>query len=71
MFDGVDRLVVRCSPASWVFARGIGSAVVDARGTDLTEVVLDVSRMDAPWCRVTIVDMAGRRAWSNPIERSA
>jgi hypothetical protein len=68
-FDGADRLVVRCSSASWVFARGIGSSVVEAKGTNLTEVVLDISRLDTPWCRITVIDREGRRAWSNPIER--
>jgi len=63
------RLVVRSSPASWVFVRGLGSAVVESKGADLTEVALDTSGLDAPWCRVTVVDREGRRAWSNPIRR--
>ena len=68
-FDPTGKVVVRCSPATWVFARGIGSAVVEVRGADLSEVVLDVSGLDAPWLRVTVADRAGGRAWSNPIHR--
>jgi hypothetical protein len=63
------RLLVSCSPATWVFARGIGSAVVEAKGANLTNVALETSGLDAPWCRVTVVDREGRRAWSNPIVR--
>ena len=66
-----DRLVVRCSPASWVFARGNGAATVEAKGTGLAEAVLDLSGLDASWVRVTVIDGDGRRAWSNPIERVA
>lgn len=67
--DRTGRLVVSCSPATWVFARGNGSPVVEAKGANLTEVVLDTSDLDASWCRVTVMDREGRRAWSNPIER--
>lgn len=67
--DDSGRLVVSCSPAAWIFARGNGSAVVEAKGVNLTGAVLDTSGLDAPWCRVTVMDREGRRAWSNPIER--
>lgn len=67
--DRSGRLVVSCSPATWVFARGIGSAVVQVKGANLVEAILDASGLDAPWFRVTVVDREGRRAWSNPIGR--
>lgn len=66
--DRDDRhLVVRCSPAERVFVTGKGSAATAVRGDDLIEARLDIGAVRSPYCRVTVRDRCGRRAWSNPI----
>jgi len=61
------RAVVRCSPADWVFATGKGPASVAAQGHGLMEVELDLGRFSSPYCRITVRDAQGGRAWTNPI----
>ncbi|MFC3614085.1 CehA/McbA family metallohydrolase [Lutimaribacter marinistellae] len=62
------RMRVECSAVETVSVQGAGSAAVSATGHSLTGVELDLSRLAAsPWCRVSVRDAAGRRAWSNPI----
>ncbi|HEU0223254.1 MAG TPA: CehA/McbA family metallohydrolase [Paracoccaceae bacterium] len=61
---------VACSPSRTVIVQGRGSAAVAQHGHSMTRARLSLDRLAAsPWCRVTIVDAAGRRAWSNPIWR--
>ena len=69
--DDHGRLRIRSSPADWIFATGEGAQTADARGTNLTDVVLDISGFGSPWLRVTVRDTTGHFAWSNPIWRSA
>ncbi|MEY8842881.1 CehA/McbA family metallohydrolase [Cribrihabitans sp. XS_ASV171] len=62
------RMRVACSAVESVSVQGAGCAAVSVSGRSLTAVELDLSRLAAsPWCRVTVRDAAGRRAWSNPI----
>ncbi len=62
------ELVVECSAASAVIVQARGSAAKAIHGHSMTRATLS---FDPPagleWCRVTVVDRAGRRAWSNPI----
>jgi predicted metal-dependent phosphoesterase TrpH len=60
------EVVVRCSPADWVFVTGKGPASVAAGGHGLTEVSLDISKFKSDYGRVTVRDALGGRAWSNP-----
>ena len=61
---------VECSPVSTVIVQGHGSRTVTVHGEQLTRASLDLDRVaHSPWLRVTIVDAAGKRAWTNPVWR--
>jgi hypothetical protein len=65
--DAARRMRIDCSPVEWVFVTARGPQVVSVRGDGLTEAVVDLTGLDGPYCRVTIRDRDGRRAWSNPL----
>jgi hypothetical protein len=63
-----DRVEVDCSPAATIIVQGQGSAAKALHGSSMTTGKMTLSHFTAsPWIRVTVVDHAGRRAWSNPI----
>lgn len=63
-----DALVVESSAAVTVIVQGQGSAAVAVHGLSMTRARVPLGRAAAsPWLRVTVIDAAGRRAWSNPI----
>ncbi|HEX7290706.1 MAG TPA: CehA/McbA family metallohydrolase [Conexibacter sp.] len=68
--DG-DELRVRCSPAARVLLTGPAGRWRRWRWRLaeplLTEAVFSISDFRGSFCRVTVVDADGRRAWSNPI----
>ncbi|MFD7729823.1 CehA/McbA family metallohydrolase [Kitasatospora phosalacinea] len=64
------RITVRCSPARKVLVTGgrPGKQVAVGRpGGELTDCTLPLAMFRDTWCRVTVEDAHGRRAWSNPI----
>lgn len=62
-----ERLTVRCSPANRVFLTGKGSVSRTVFGNGITEAEFDLQNFASPFCRVTVRDGRGGRAWSNPI----
>jgi hypothetical protein len=62
-----SEIAIACSPASLVVVSGRASASRTARGDGLTECALSLEPFAGSYCRVTVVDAAGKRAWSNPI----
>ena len=61
-------ITVRCSPAVQVTLTGAAPGLVHRTGEKITECTLRLGRFAAgPFVRVTVVDGAGGRAWSNPI----
>jgi hypothetical protein len=61
---------VQCSAAASGIVQGHGSAAVAVHGQSMTQATVPLTRFDtSAWLRVTVVDRAGRRAWSNPIRR--
>ena len=67
--DG-DRLAVECSAVQTVIVQGHGSAATAVHGQSLTSATVPLERVrNSPWMRVTVIDRAGKRAWSNPIWR--
>jgi hypothetical protein len=61
-------VVVRCSPARGVFLGGRGYARARALGEGITECELPLDLfVGSAHLRVTVVDAAGRRAWTNPV----
>ena len=77
--DDKGRLRIECSPVEHIFVTARGSQEASAHGRDITEAAFDLDRIwrpvvgaplggfDSPFCRVTIRDAEGGRAWSNPI----
>jgi hypothetical protein len=58
---------IACSAASAVFISGRGSKSVSKLGEAITELELAPDLFHGSFCRVTVVDAAGKRAWTNPI----
>ncbi|WP_118135785.1 PHP domain-containing protein [Oceanicella sp. SM1341] len=65
-----DEMEVACSPASVIVVQGQGSGTATRHGASMTRVRIPLGRVAAsPWARVTVIDAAGRRAWTNPVWR--
>lgn len=61
-----QKIHVACTPATAIFALGRGSLARSVRGRDITECQFDARQFLDGFCRITVVDEAGKRAWSNP-----
>ncbi|WP_283966463.1 CehA/McbA family metallohydrolase [Tritonibacter sp. AK171] len=62
-----DKIRVKSSAASTVIVQGYNNATMDVCGESLTDTTVELGRLqDSPWLRVTVIDRAGQRAWSNP-----
>ncbi len=61
------RVYVRCSPADRVYVTGHRFNAANIHGHGLVEAELKLKDFDSPYCRVTVRDARGGRAWSNPI----
>jgi hypothetical protein len=62
-----DKVTVRCSPASRILVTGGVPGKQVIAGDGLTEGTLPLTMFNSGYFRVTVVDAAGGRAWSNPI----
>lgn len=62
-----DEVRAACSPATTVVISGRGARSNSVRGTDLREAVFPLRRFAGSYFRITVIDEAGRKAWSNPI----
>ncbi|MEI4194647.1 PHP domain-containing protein [Roseovarius sp. E0-M6] len=63
-----NHIAVECSAASALIVAGQGSAAQATHGTSMTSARLRLDRFaNSPWLRVTVIDRAGHRAWTNPI----
>ncbi|MDZ4768510.1 MAG: CehA/McbA family metallohydrolase [Chloroflexota bacterium] len=62
-----DSVTIRCSPAESIFVTGKGARAVHQHGEGITEATLDIRRLNSAYCRITVRDAAGGRAWTNPI----
>ncbi len=61
---------VKSSAVASVIVQGHGSAAEARHGESLTDATIKLDRFArSPWLRVSVMDRAGRRAWSNPIWR--
>ena len=59
---------VDCSSSVTIIVQGKGTATATLHGTSMTTARLSRERLaDSPWLRVTVLDRAGKRAWSNPV----
>ena len=58
---------VDCSAVATIIIQGQGSATATLHGEAMTTGSLSRHRLDgSPWLRISIIDHAGKRAWSNP-----
>ncbi|MEP7291870.1 MAG: CehA/McbA family metallohydrolase [Chloroflexota bacterium] len=62
-----EKVKIRCSPVDSIFVSGRGAWSVFKHGRGMIEAELDIRKLNNPYCRVTIRDAQGNRAWSNPI----
>lgn len=66
VFPG-EKVTINCSPASSIFVTGHGSLSRYIHGQGIREAELSLKNFNSPFCRVTVRDAHGERAWSNPI----
>ncbi len=64
--DG-DEVSISCSPAASIYATGVATRAASAHGDGFTEARLPLDLFMDAYFRVTVIDAAGKRAWSNPI----
>lgn len=63
-----DGIRVDCSAAVTIIVQGEGTSMATLHGESITSASLSLERLvNSPWIRVTVIDRAGKRAWSNPI----
>lgn len=63
-----QAIEVDCSEAATITVLGRGAGAPALCGENITTGTLAIDRLkDSPWVRVTVIDHAGKRAWSNPI----
>ncbi len=62
-----QNVTIRCSPADSIFVTGKGARSVFKHGKGMIEAELDIRNLGSPYCRVTVRDRDGGRAWSNPV----
>ena len=68
-FNG-ETATIECSPAATVIVQAQGNAAVALHGSSMTRAEVGLGRCaGSPWLRVTVIDHAGKRAWSNPFWR--
>lgn len=63
-----DRIEVDCSSAATIIVQGKGTSMATLHGKSMTTANLALDCLAAsPWIRITVIDRAGKRAWSNPV----
>jgi hypothetical protein len=66
----LKSITVDCSAVVSVIVQGQATAARAVHGHSMTSATLSLDRFaGSPWIRVSVIDAAGRRAWSNPIWR--
>lgn len=65
--DDRSEVRVACSPAAAVAITGRGARSESLRGEALEAAAFPLRRFAGSYFRVTVIDEAGRKAWSNPI----
>jgi len=63
-----DGIQVDCSSCVTIIVQGNGTGTATLHGMSMTTGHLSRDSLtDSKWLRVTVVDRAGKRAWSNPV----
>ena len=67
---GKRHATIDCSAVSSIIVQGQASAAKSIHGQSLTTGQVELDRLEnSPWLRISVIDRAGKRAWSNPIWR--
>lgn len=61
------EISIACSPAQAIIVSGPTAHARAVRGDDVTEATLSLQGFEETYCRISVIDQQGRRAWSNPI----
>lgn len=62
---------INCSAVVTAVLQGEGSRTSVVHGNSLTRLTLPYGGLNkSPWLRLTIIDSAGKRAWTNPVWRA-
>jgi histidinol phosphatase-like PHP family hydrolase len=61
------QIAIPCSPAATIIVSGTSVQACQAHGESLTTVTFPLAAFAGSYCRVTVIDSLGKRAWSNPI----
>lgn len=64
---GNEKLIVDCSPAQHVIVTTHKQSVLRENGHHITHAEFDLTILQPPFIRVTVIDQYQRRAWTNPI----
>ena len=63
-----DEIVVESSSVVSMIVQAQGNTAKAVHGLSMTRSSIELHKFAAsPWVRVTVIDAAGKRAWSNPI----
>ncbi len=62
-----DQVTVESSAVVTVIVQAQGTAAIAVHGESMTRTAVPLSKFEGkPWLRATVIDRAGKRAWSNP-----
>jgi predicted metal-dependent phosphoesterase TrpH len=68
VFWADDTVTVSCSAVVTIIIQAKGSAAIAHHGESMTNSTVDLGRCaKSDWMRLTIIDRAGKRAWTHPI----
>lgn len=63
-----DSVEIDCTAVVTMIVQGKGTSMATLHGETMTSGHLSLERLaGSPWIRISIIDRAGKRAWSNPI----
>ena len=62
-----NTVQIRCSPASRIFVTGSSYTARTAFGNGITQAEIELGNFNSPFCRITVRDAHGKKAWTNPI----
>jgi len=64
---GEGQVAITCSPCATIILSGPSAHARQTRGDPLTTITFSLDGFERAYCRVTLIDAEGKRAWSNPI----
>jgi predicted metal-dependent phosphoesterase TrpH len=64
---GRGHITISCSPAAAIIVSGASVSACQLHGESLTSASFPLAGFARSYCRVTVIDGMGKRAWSNPI----